>query len=248
MNRPAKARLFGEVLPGLKAARAYFSRPAIQAAATAAGLELKPGVLNVYLHQAVKQGLIHDAGRGWYSRLGEPVLLDVNLSSKLIRAVEKAFPLLGFTVWSTAQFNPWMHHLLARPVAFLYAPRVTLDSVGEMLRDAGWEVTVNPGKRQAAKAVRPGEKMVVLRPVHSKQPSAIEHQAIPEQVVVELAMEAAALSLMAPDEAEAATGAMSESGVLQIPVIQRFAEYKKARLGWLDAINQRHFFEKSGDN
>ena len=58
MKLTAKARLFTETLPALKSARAYFSRPAIQAAATAAGLELKPGVLNVYLHRAVKQGLI----------------------------------------------------------------------------------------------------------------------------------------------------------------------------------------------
>ncbi len=55
MKLTAKSRLFTETLPALKSARAYFSRPAIQAAATAAGLELKPGVLNVYLHRAVQR-------------------------------------------------------------------------------------------------------------------------------------------------------------------------------------------------
>ena len=80
-----------------------------------------------------------------------------------------------------------MHHLLAKPVAFLYAPRETLESVGEMLREAGWDASVNPEKRDAAKAVRPGEKMVVLRPLHSKQPAPQEgHQASVVQVLVEL--------------------------------------------------------------
>ena len=60
--------------------------------------------------------------------------------------MEKAFPLLDFHCWSTAQINPWMHHLLAQPVAFLDAPREALETLGETLRSQGWVVAVNPGK------------------------------------------------------------------------------------------------------
>ena len=72
----AKHQLFTQVLPGLKERCAYFARPAVRSAADAAGLVLSDRSLNVYLHQAVKQGHIHDAGRGWYSRLSRPVRLD----------------------------------------------------------------------------------------------------------------------------------------------------------------------------
>ena len=166
----AKQQFFDQVLGGLKQRSAYFSRASIQASADGAGLAVNRSTLSVYLNQAVKQGLIHDAGRGWYSRLAEPVKLDLHACAKLVREVEKAFPLLDFTVWSTAQLNPWMHHLLAKPVHFLHVPREALETVGEALRDKGWEVALNPGKREAAKFIRPGEKMVVLRPLHSKPP------------------------------------------------------------------------------
>jgi hypothetical protein len=156
-----KTRFFQEVLGKLKERRPYFRLKEIQTGAKDAELAFKDSSLKVYLSEAVKQGLIHTAGRGWYSRLSESVKLDPKPVAKLIRAVEKAFPLLDFTVWSTAQINPWMHHLLAQPVAFLHAEADTLQSVGEKLRELGWEVAVNPAPSTGPKAVRPGEKMAL---------------------------------------------------------------------------------------
>lgn len=90
-------------LGGLKERSAYVSRDSIQAAAEAAGLALKRPTLAAYLNQAVKQGIIHDAGRGWYSLLSERVKLDRQPVGKLVRLIEKKFPLLDFHCWSTAQ-------------------------------------------------------------------------------------------------------------------------------------------------
>ena len=233
----AKQQFFDQVLGGLKERSAYFSRDTIQAASASAGLSLKRSTLAVYLNQAVNQALIHDAGRGWYSRLAEPVKLDQHRCSKLLREVEKAFPLLYFTVWSTAQINPWMHHLIAKPVHFLHAPREALETVGEALRDKGWDVALNPGKREAAKVIRPGEKMVVLRPLHSKPPLPAGRQMAVEQVLVEMLDETAALALMDTSEAEAAFLRMAASGLIQIPVVQRFAGFKRVDLPDLETIN-----------
>ena len=114
----AKARLH-ELLIELGKRAPYFSYQAIQAAVNEAELGLKDASLRSYLSRAVEQKLIHDAGRGWYSRLGEPVRLDPKPLRPLIKAIEKAFPLLDFAVWSTGQLNPWMHLLIARPVLFV---------------------------------------------------------------------------------------------------------------------------------
>jgi hypothetical protein len=240
-NKPTqssfKERLFNEILESLKAQGQYFTHRAVKNAATVAGVEIKDKVLNVYLHQAVKQGIIHDAGRGWYSRLSEPVKLDLQPVAKLVKAVEKAFPLLDFTVWSTAQINPWMHHLLAKPVTFLHVPRETLETVGETLRALGWDVAINPGKREVAKAIRPGEKMVVLRPAHSKQPPTQSRQAAVEQVLVEMLLEADCLGIMDSDEAKAVFVKIASGGRLEIPVIQRFADSKRLNLPALESIN-----------
>jgi hypothetical protein len=235
----AKSKLFTCILVSLKERSPYFTHQTIHAAINEAELGLKDEAINVYLHQAVKQGIIHDAGRGWYSRLSQPVKLDLQPVAKLVKAVEKAFPLLEFTVWSTAQLNPWMHHLLAQPVTFLSAPRDTLESVGDKLKDLGWEVAVNPGRKAAAKAIRPGEKMVVLRPAHSKQPPAkAGHQMSVEQVVVELLIEAADCGLMDESEAREAVRGLVLAGLTQIPAMQRFAGFRRVELTVIDELTK----------
>lgn len=234
----AKKRLFTEILGSLKERSPYFTHKAIQTAINDAELGLKDEALNVYLHQAVKQGIIHDAGRGWYSRLSEPVKLDLSMCSKLVKAVKKAFPLLDFTVWSTAQINPWMHHLLAQPVAFLHVPRESLETVGDTLRDLGWDVAVNPGKREAPKAIRPGDKMVVLRPALNKQPPPqADHQDAIEKVLVDLLVEAPRLGLMDASEAANAFKAVLGTYRVQIAVLERFAEHREVTPPEIEPIN-----------
>ncbi len=232
-----KSALFYGILGALKERQAYFSHTAVQKAVNEAELQIPDEVLNVYLTQAVKQGLIHDAGRGMYSRLSEPVKLDLQPVAKLIKALEKAFPLLDFNVWSTAQLNPWMHHLIAQPVAFVYAAKEALESVADLLREKGWEVSINPGKRAAPKEVRPGEKMVVLRPLHSKQPSPHGHQSAVEQVLVELAIESEELSLMDQSEVTGASHKIVESGLVQVPQMLRFADFRRVVLPVFVSVN-----------
>ena len=229
-----KQTVFFDLLSKLKARRAHFSLTEVQAAVNDAELSLSDDTLKVYLSEATKQGLIHDAGRGWYSRLSEPLKLDPQPVQKLIRAVKKSFPLLDFSAWSTAQLNPWMHHMVARPVTFLYVAREALDAVGESLRELGYDVAVNPGKKEAARLVRPDDKMVVLRPTHSKQPAPMVHQATPEQVLVELLDEAEKISLMDSAEARDATSRALEAGLVKIAEMKRFAESKQ--LTWEEIV------------
>jgi hypothetical protein len=220
----AKQTVFYEILANLKSRRAHFSLTEVQSAVNDAELSLGDDSLKVYLSEATKRGLIHDAGRGWYSRLSEPLKLDPKPVRKLINATKKALPLLDFCAWSTVQLNPWLQHQLAQPVAFLYVPRETLESVGETLRTQGWDVAVNPGKHDVARDVRPGEKMVVLRPTHSKQPPPNDHHAAPEQVWVDLLVETEAIGLMDRSEARAALLAASDSGWLQMSDFKRYTE------------------------
>jgi hypothetical protein len=225
----AKGRLFREVLEQLKQ-RAYFKSSDVAPLARKLGLDLGAGTLRVYLSEATASGLIHDAGRGWYSRLSEPVPLDPKPVAKLICAIEMAFPLLDFTVWSTAQINPWMHHLLAQPVTFLYAPIDTLESVGDTLRAQSREVAVDPGKKEGPKVVRPGEKMVVLRPTHSKQPPPVRRQAKIEHILVDLQIEADRLALMDLSEAQGIIRAILDKYLVQVAELQTYADFRTVKL------------------
>jgi hypothetical protein len=232
-----KSTLFFRILGSLKERSPYFTHKAIQTAINDAELGLKDEALNVYLHQAVKQGIIHDAGRGWYSRLSEPVKLDVQHVAKLVKTVEKTFPLLDFTVWSTAQINPWMHHLLAQPVTFLHAKADTLESVGDALRALGWDVAVNPKPSVGPASVRPGSKMVVLRPSMSKQPTSEGRQAPVEKIIVDLIVESQRLALMDISEAQGVAAALVNAFLIQIPVIQRYAASRVVEVAAIESIN-----------
>jgi len=228
-SQTAKGRLFGEVLKQLQEANAYYSFRAVSQRVKELGLKISAGTLRVYLSEAMASGLIHDAGRGWYSRLSDPVPLDPKPVAKLIRAVEKLFPLLDFTCWSTAQINPWMHHLLAQPVAFLHAPTDTLESVGDTLRAQGWEVTVNPPPSAGPRSVRPGEKMVVLRPTLSKQPRSHGRQDSAEKLLVDLVAESQRLALMDVPEAEGVAREVLSRHLLQIAEMQSYAKFRKLK-------------------
>lgn len=231
-----KQTLFFRVLAGLKERQAYFRYEDIQRVAHDEELALKDSSLSVYLTAAVKQGLVHDAGRGWYSRLSEPVHLDEKQSAKLVRAVEKAFPLLEFSCWNTVQLNPWMHHLLAQPIAILYADGDALDSVGEKLRSLGWEVSVNPTPTEAPKTVRPGPKAVVLRPAISKQPEGERHQAPIEKVLVDLVAETPKLALMDDSEAQDVVAGVLSRQLVSVAALQSYAERRGVTLRALEAI------------
>lgn len=235
-----KDRLFEELLPKLKEAHSYFRFSAIQTVVNDAELEITDGSLKQYINEAVHRGILHDAGRDWYSRLSEPARIDSKQVAKLIRAVEKAFPLLDFSVWSTTQLNPWMHHLLAQPVHFLNAPKDALETIGDTLRDSGWEIAIDPSPSAARQVVRPGAKMVVLRPTLSRQPAPEKRQAPIEQMLVDLLSENPHCSLMDNSEARDAVSKAIHSLLMQVSGMQRYAESRKVKIEEFLLVNQRH--------
>ncbi len=237
MTSSLKDRLFHDLLPRLGKEAAYFSFTQIKAEVAARKLGIGDASLKVYLNEALKKTVIHDAGRGWYSRLSELVPLDAKPVAKFSRVLEKALPLLDFSCWSTAQINPWMHHLLAQPVTFLYVPGDALESVGETLTGLGWKVAVDPKASEASALVRPGAKMVVLRPARSKQPEGESHQAPIEKILVDLIEEAADTSLMDSSEAQAVVEDILNRYLLQVAALQSYAERRGVRLRALVAIN-----------
>lgn len=242
----AKQQLSEHVLGGLKERSAYFSRDSIQAAADKAGITLKPSTLAVYLSQAVKQGLIHDAGRGWYSRLAVPVKLDSKPCAKPVRLIAKKFPLLDFHCWSTAQVNPWMHHLIGKGVVFVNVDAEALEAVWETLKDAGYDAHLNPtGKAKEQFAVR--ENTVVVRRRVQGAPEKAHFSRI-ETVLVDLFLESERLNLMDREEFRQMARKVVSSGRIRLSEWIAYATNRKQ--DWreilsVDAINQRHLFEKS---
>jgi len=236
-GKTPKKNDFFRRLRELADAQSYLSFDRIKQMAYEVKCVENESTLKDYLGEAVAKGILHDAGKGWYTRLSEPPQLDRLRVAPLIEAVEASFPLLDFSVWSTTQLNPWMHHLLAQPVHFLNAPIDTLETIGESLRDNGWEVAFNPPPSAVRKAIRPGEKMVVLRPTLSRQPAPEKRQAPIEQILVDLLAENPHCGLMDSIEAKETAARIIHSTQVQVAGMQRYADSRKLN-GFGLTINQ----------
>lgn len=226
----SKAALLTRVLPALKEQSAYFSIAAVKHALTDVEIELADDTLREYMSEAMADGIVNDAGRGWYSRYNKRVDLNSKPVGKIIREVNKAFPLLDFCCWSTLQFNPFAQHLIAQPVIFLYAESDTLDAVADSLKAAGWEAWANPGKSDVDRYVRPGEKTVILRPSIVKQPECIDHVAPIEKALVDLIIEASKLRLMDAAEVQRILDNALGAGLIQLTVLFGYSETKREKI------------------
>lgn len=223
---PLKTLLREEAIPALTAERPYFSVEMVRKEVATRKWRLADATLLNYLQELVRLGQIHDAGRGWYSTLTECLEIDRESVAPVTAAIEKDFPFLAFSVWSTQQINPWMHHLLGRFVTFVHVESEGVSTVWEFLRDAGYDAYRDPGKREAKTfAVR--DKTVVVRPGNPAQAPVEGHYALPEKILVDLAAEIAVLPLMDPAEFNRLFVSVAQAGRLDIAEIRRYAIRKR---------------------
>jgi len=157
-----KAALF-RLLRDLGEQRSYISFESIRDSARKAWPDLKVDTLRHYLSEAASSGVLHDAGRGWYSSIAKPAILSAEPAQQWIDLVTAEFPLLEFTCWSTVHWNPWLLHLVNRSTVFLQTDSVNLPSVHEFLVAKGKDSRLNPTAVEIAKNPL-GPETIVLRP------------------------------------------------------------------------------------
>ncbi len=193
-----KQVLRNECLPALARQAPYFSVAEVRDWLRQRQITCPPALLREYLSTFMRGRVIHDAGRGWYSRIAEPCVLNAKPTARLARELEKSFPLLDFTCWSTEQIRSYGHLLLARFVTFVHTERDAMSSVAERLRDDGYDVHLNP-RGAAAREFAIRERTVVIRPKPTTQPHD-GHLVTVEGLLVESFVESRALRFM--DEGE----------------------------------------------
>ena len=126
-NTDFKDLLRNEIEKKLKGHQQYFSREDLRNLVP----EIHLGTFNKYLVDFGKEGILYGAGRGWYSFIKQSFELDQRPVKKIIAAMEKKYPLLSFSVWSTEQLKSFAHHMLARFITFVYVDR---DAMGGGIR------------------------------------------------------------------------------------------------------------------
>lgn len=226
-----------ECLPALTGQSKYFSTESVAAWLRGRKLRCPPATLNRYLHEFRRTGLIHDAGRGWYSSLATPFTLNREPVASLVQELTKAFSLLEFSCWSTAQIGSYGHHLLAKFVSFVHTDRDSMESVFEFLRDKGHDAHLNP-RGAAAEQFVVRERTVVVRPRVTTQP--VEEHFVPvEGLLVDLFVESRDLHLVDGGEYFQILGNLTRAGRISMG---RFVEYagkrRPATADLLESINR----------
>ena len=225
----AKTTLFKQVLPQLKEATLYFTTAAVVGRVKKLGLKISEGTLPVYLSEATASGLVHDAGRGWYSALATEFKLDTKPVAPLVRLLEKQFPLLDFHCWATVQINPYMHHLLGKSVTFVNTDGDAMEAVAEFLRNSGYDAHLNP-RGDASEKFTIREKTVVVRKRVLSAP-ADNHFARIETLLVDLLLETQRLGLMDVGEFRDMARAAASSGRISMSDLAAYAADRKQTAG-----------------
>jgi len=185
------------------------------------------GTVNRYLVDLRKEGILYGAGRGWYSFVKQSFKLDRKPIKKIAVAIEKKYPLLSFSVWSTDQLKSFAHHMLARFVTFIYLNRDDMSGVYDFLRDSDYDVWLNPRGNDARK-FSIGEKTVVIRPAITRESSS-GHAANIEKILVDLFVEAHTLNFMDEDEYYRITENILTVGRVDIGSLLNYAKRRKLK-------------------
>jgi hypothetical protein len=151
------------------------------------------------LYRLVETKTIFDAGRGWYSTIDTPFVPQYESIKGIVKQVEKQFPQLPFSLWSTEQLQPLAHHLMSRFTIILYTETDAIDSVTEFLQSQKHTVFPNPKQTEVEKYVAGTNRRIIVRPLVTKEP--VEgHYATIEKILIDLFLEKDRLFLM--DSAE----------------------------------------------
>jgi hypothetical protein len=202
----------------------YFNLEAIRTQLDDAGAEASSTSLKIYLSQFMSEGLIYDAGRGWYSRISQSFKIDIAPVKKFINKIKKAFPLLDFSCWSTEQINLYMHHLLGKAVIFVYMDRDLMPAVYEELQGwQGYKVYLDPSSDEVEKTFRVEEKTIVIRPESKDSPAGEGHTASIEKLLTDLSIEVEKLPLMSIGEFQDMAWRAVTSARISLGTLLRYA-------------------------
>jgi hypothetical protein len=225
-----KSLLKDKILPDLKQRGDYFSYDEVKAHLETESEQAVPAsTLKTYLSQLTHDGILFDAGKGWYSRLSKPLELDSKPLDKIVGLLANDFPLLDVSCWSTEQINPYMHHLLSRFVTLVYTASDAMEVVGDALQDAGFNVLVNPKKLDIEKYYTKMDSPVVIRPAVSKEPDATAGIAPAEKLLVDLLYENRKLMIMETSEAADVVKKSIAAGRVNMAALQSY--YMRREMG-----------------
>jgi len=147
------------------------------------------------LYRFVKEKKVFDAGKGWYSTIPTPFTPQYDSVNEIAKQVEKQFPLLHFSIWSTEQLQSFAHHLMSRFTVFIHTETDAISSVTNFLQSQKNAVYPNPKQTEVEKYITTSDHRIIVRPLVTEEPLD-GHYATIEKTLIDLFLEKDRLFLM----------------------------------------------------
>lgn len=168
--------------------KVYFQISELKQALKATEVQFNDESVKKYLYQLKKASQLFGAGRGWYSNISQPFLLETEPLHEITGRLHRQFPLLTFCCWSTAQLQSWFHHLLGKSLLFVYVEKDVLGPVYDDLRQHNANCYLDPQKRELQQSFRISTDAIIIRPSISEEPQK-GHYATMGKILVDLFIE-----------------------------------------------------------
>jgi hypothetical protein len=151
-------------------------------------IQYKDESVKKYLYEQKRNKKLYGAGRGWYSGIETPFVLDTEPVQDIIDLLEKQYPLLSFSCWSTEEIKSYFHHIQTRFVTFVNADKDYLKTIFEFLKGTNPSIYLNPTQFEIKKSFNIEQNTIIIRPSISKEPVQ-NHLAKIEKILIDLFVE-----------------------------------------------------------
>ena len=190
------------------------------------------------LYRLVGSKTLFDAGRGWYSTIPTPFKPQYDSVKAIAEHVEKQFPQLQFSIWSSEQLQPFAHHLMSRFTTFLYTESDAIVPVTEFLQKQRHTVYPNPKQTEVEKFVIASDRRVIVRQLVTEEP--VEgHFATIEKTLIDLFLEKDRLLLMDQAEFKRIFANIIFAHRINMGRLFRYAERRKVKISIVQLCSEQ---------
>lgn len=237
-----KETLLNDVIPDIKKRFSYFSYKQINDLLLNKEITATRATLKSYIFEAIKNNVIFDAGKSWYSTIEKKFSLNNEPIAKIIETLKNKLPLLSFSCWSTEQLNSFVHHILSKHIAFVYVESDYIRSVSDVLKSVGYKVYENPNQAEIQKHFEISDRTVIVLPSITKQPDIGENAAPIEKILVDFLIENRRIKIIEEQEGIKVVKNAVNSGRINMASMISYSKRRKLRL--LNEINHIQYIVK----
>ncbi len=177
-----------------------------------------------YIRQLKKEGVLHSAGRGYYSINKKQFPINYDEYSNIIELIKSKYPLPEFSLWSTKMLAPLFHHLQNKFLTFLFVDFDSMQTINDYLLQNDYSTFLNPSINEKNIAFK--NNSIIVRPAVTRSKSE-NHISVIEKIIVDLFIESDRLNLIDFYEYRKILEALLSSFRVNISYLLDYSERRK---------------------